>query len=174
MRRVLVIGSGGAGKSALSAELGPILGLPVVHLDGLYWRPGWTKPDKGAWRNTVKEVVERDRWLMDGNYGGTLDLRIPAADTIIYMDFPPALCLWRVIKRRFRYRNGGRPDMPPGCEERLSRDFLKWIWTFRRERRPGILRQIQEHGSGKKVVFLTGPKEVESFLSEVLAKKREP
>ena len=174
MRRVLVIGSGGAGKSALSVQLGPVPGLPVVHLGRLYWAPGWTEPDKEAWRKTVSDLLGQDRWLKDGNYSGTLDLRIPAADTIIYLDFPPLLCLWRVIKRRFQYENGGRPDMAPGCDERLDAGFLKWIWSFRRERRPGILRQIAEHGSGKEAVFLTGPKEVESFLSEVRARKPQP
>ena len=114
MRKVLVIGSGGGGKSTLAVELGRLLGLPVVHLDALHWKPGWIVPDQQEWRETVRALAQRDEWVMDGNYTRTLDLRIPAADTVIFMDFPPITCVWRVLKRRVRYRGGTRLDMAPG------------------------------------------------------------
>ena len=126
MKRVLIIGSGGAGKSTLTVQLGPILGLPVIHLDSLYWKQGWQQLDKDIWRDTVSGLVAGDEWIMDGNYGGTLDIRVPAADTVVYLDFPPLLCLWRVIKRRFQYNKCGRPDMAPGCPEQITLAFLRY------------------------------------------------
>ena len=165
MRKVLVIGSGGAGKSTLAVRLGKVLGLPVVHLDRLHWKPGWVEPDKTEWRETVIDLVAGDEWVMDGNYGGTLDLRIPVADTIVFMDFPPAICLWRVVKRRFVYRGGSRPDMAPGCTERLDLGFLGWVWSYRKNRRPRILKQIELHGRDKPLFTLRGPKDAADFLS---------
>ena len=164
MKKVLVIGSGGVGKSTLSVQLGAALGLPVVHLDRLHWKPGWTAPDRDEWQETVTKLVAADEWVMDGNYGGSLNLRIPAADTIIYMDFPPLICLWRVIKRRFRYRNADRPDMAPGCQEQLNWAFMKWIWGFRKKQRPRILKSLETYSENKAVVVLTGPSQVSSFL----------
>ena len=165
--RVLVIGSGGAGKSTLSVRLGAALSLHVIHLDKLHWKPGWVASDKEAWRNGVRGLVEQAEWVMDGNYTGTLDLRIPAADVVVYMDFQPALCLWRVVKRRFMYRQGGRPDIAPGCPERLSFEFLKWIWTFRGHIRPKIMERLEASGADNKVVILKGPKDAEHFIGEV-------
>ena len=95
MQRVLVIGSGGAGKSTLSAEIGERLGLPVVHLDALYWRAGWTEPDGDEWDQRVRQALDREAWVMDGNYGGTLDLRLEAADTVLPGPPPLALSLAR-------------------------------------------------------------------------------
>ena len=167
MKRVLVIGSGGAGKSALAVQLGPILGLPVIHLDRLYWKPGWQQPDRGTWRETVSGLITGDEWVMDGNYGGSLDIRIPAADTVIYLDFPPSLCLWRVIKRRFQHKERGRPDMAPGCPEQITLAFLKWIWDFRRDRRPRILTSVEKYVKGKNLIILKCPGEVSEFLREI-------
>ena len=174
MRKVLVIGSGGAGKSTLAIELGTILDLPVVHLDRLHWKPGWVEPDKETWRETVREVVAGDRWIIDGNYGGDLDLRVPHADTIIYLDFPPLVCVWRVLKRRFQYRKGGRPDMAPGCDERFDREFLKfvwWVWNYRRNSRPRILDAIARHGADKELIVLSKPRQVADFLNEASSRK---
>ena len=167
MKRVLIIGSGGAGKSALAIQLGPVLGIPVIHLDRLYWKNGWQKPDRDAWRETISRLVAGDEWVMDGNYGGTLDIRIPTADTVVYLDFPPLLCLWRVIKRRFQYRECDRPDMAPGCPEKIDLEFLKWIWNFRRDRKPGILTSVEMYGKGKSLIILKDPEEVSAFLREI-------
>ena len=82
MQRVLVIGAGGAGKSTFAARLSRKYGLPLIHLDALYWQPGWVEPGKAEWLERVAQVVAQDRWVMDGNYGGSLDLRLPRADTI--------------------------------------------------------------------------------------------
>jgi adenylate kinase family enzyme len=164
MRRVLVIGCGGAGKSTLAVELGRRLNLPVVHLDRLFWKPGWVQVPTDEWTKTVGELVQEDAWVMDGNYGGTLPVRLDRADTVIYFDFPTWLCLWRVVRRRIVFHGKTRPDVGPGCPEQIDWEFLTWIATFRRKRRPEILKAL-EGREGLDVVVLRSPLDARRFLA---------
>src|SRR3982751_1716212 len=99
MKKILVIGSGGAGKSTFAQRLGAILKLEVIHLDSLYWSSGWVEMPKDEWRTMVDELLKKDSWIMDGNYGGTLDIRLEAADTVVFLDISRLICLWRILKR---------------------------------------------------------------------------
>lgn len=164
MRRVLLIGCGGAGKSTAATRIGERLGLRVVHLDALYWKPGWVEPAKGEWEQQVRRIVGGEAWVMDGNYGGTLDLRLTAADTVIFLDLPRRVCLWRVLKRRARYHGQSRPNMAAGCPERLDVAFLRWIWSYPETRRPGVLAKLQAVEHEKRVVVLRSRGEVRRFL----------
>ena len=114
MQRVLVIGSGGSGKSTVAARLGELLNLEVNHLDKLYWRAGWVEPETDEWIKIVTDLIERDSWVIDGNYSGTLDLRLQKCDTIVFLDLPRLLCVWRIIKRFLIYRQRTRPDVAEG------------------------------------------------------------
>lgn len=174
MRKVLVIGPGGAGKSTFARVLAERTGLPLVHLDALHWRPGWTPPSNEEWLETVDRLVREPRWVMDGNYGGTLDRRMSACDTVIFLDLPRRLCLWRVLRRRIEHRGTVRDDMGPGCPERLTLDFLAWIWNYRRRKRPGVLRRLSELGPGQRSVVLTSPREVERFLESMPPRRDAP
>jgi adenylate kinase family enzyme len=165
MQKVLVIGSGGSGKSTLASRLGELLDIEVKHLDKFYWQPGWTEPAKDDWLRTVSELVSRDSWIMDGNYSGTLELRLNHCDTIVFLDMPRLLCLWRVVKRRLRYRNRSRPDMAEGCHEQINGEFIHWIWNYPRRSRPKVVRLLKEHSEGKRVVWLRSKAEVEKFLA---------
>src|SRR5687767_2595929 len=124
MKRVLVIGPGGAGKSTFAKRLGELLGIEVKHLDRLYWRAGWQESAKDEWLDKVKELASEESWIMDGNYGGTLEVRVRRSDTIVFLDLPRLLCLWRITKRRFLYSGRSRPDMAEGCTERLNWEFV--------------------------------------------------
>src|SRR6266436_5243884 len=99
MKRVLIIGSGGAGKSTFARRLNNILNLGLIHLDTLYWNPGWVETPKPEWRAIVEGLLGKDSWIIDGNYSGTLDIRIAACDTIIFLDIGRATCAWRILKR---------------------------------------------------------------------------
>jgi adenylate kinase family enzyme len=167
MRRVVVIGSGGAGKSTFSRALGERTGLPVVHLDRLYWHAGWVETPKEEWRRTVGELLARDAWILDGNYSGTLDQRLAACDTAIFLDLPRTLCLRRAIARRLR--GGVRADVAPGCPERLSLEFLRWIWTYPAKRRPNVLARLASLRADQRAVILRSPAEVRAFLSRPAA-----
>ena len=166
MRRVLVIGSGGAGKSTFAAHLGERTGLPVIHLDALFWRAGWRETPREEWAARVEELLAADAWIMDGNYGGTMERRLAACDTVVFLDFPRALCLWRVIKRRATFRGRSRPDVAEGCEERLTWEFVRWVWGYPRTRRPGVLERLSGLKEGQKVFILRSPREARRFIEE--------
>lgn len=104
---------------------------------------------------------------MDGNYGSTLDLRLAAADAVIFLDLPRSLCIRRVLSRRLRYARRSRPDMAPGCPERLDLKFLSYLWKYPTERRPGILRKLEQASIEKTVIVLRSPDEVDRFVTEL-------
>lgn len=132
MQRVLVIGPCGAGKSTAAVELGRVLGLPVHHLDRLHWREGWVESSREELLDLLAPILAGERWLIDGNYGGTMADRLERADTVVYLDYPTWLCLSRAVRRVWRYRGRARPDMAPGCPERFDLAFFLYILTFRR------------------------------------------
>lgn len=167
MRRVLVIGCSGAGKSTFAARLAERAGLPLIHLDAIYWRPGWVKPSKDEWERTVEGLLARDRWVMDGNYAGTLDRRLPACDTVIFLDLPRTVCLWRATRRRFIYRRRTRPDMTAGCPERLTWELIRWIWRYPRTQRPRVLARLAALRPDQRAVVLRSADEAEDFLRGV-------
>lgn len=169
MRKVLVIGSGGAGKSTFAGRLGSLLGLPVIHLDAYYWKPGWVEPPKDSWLETVEGLLARDSWVMDGNYSGTLPVRLRACDAVVFLDLPRAVCLWRVVKRSILYRRRRRPDMAEGCPEQFSLEFLRWVWGYPKRSRPKALRLLEEEARGKQIVRLRSRAEVREFLARVEA-----
>ncbi|HEX8118745.1 MAG TPA: DNA topology modulation protein [Pyrinomonadaceae bacterium] len=170
MKRVLVIGSGGAGKSTFARRLGERLGLPVIHLDKVYWRPGWVEPSKDEWRRTVEELCAGESWVMDGNYSGTLDVRLAACDTVVFLELPRLVCTWRIVRRALRYRGSSRPDMGEGCHEQLNKDFLVfllWVWNYSRRSRPKVLKLLEEFSGTKQIHILRSSAEAEEFLAKV-------
>lgn len=166
MRKVCIIGCGGAGKSTLAVRLGSILDLPVVHLDAVHWRPNWEKPPKDVWQRQHGELLEREAWILDGNYGGTMKERIAASDTVILLALPRFTCLLQVFKRAIRHLGRSRPDLNPGCREQLpDREFLEWIWNYNRTRLPGILDDLKRVRKDKNVVILRSRCDVARFLN---------
>lgn len=164
MKKVIVIGSGGSGKSTFSKKLGEMTGLPVIHLDKLYWRPGWVEPSKEEWAGIHGKLLEGDSWILDGNFGGTMEARIKACDTVIFLDLPRTLCLYRVLKRRLTHKGKNRPDMAEGCNEKIDLEFLLWIWNYPKTSKLRREKLFEEYGGGKSIIRFTSRKEVEDFL----------
>jgi len=165
VKKVLLIGPGGAGKSTLATTLAQKTGLPLVHLDSLYWQPGWVPTSPEEWRRCVARLAEEDSWIMDGNFGGTLEMRLAAADTIVLMDLSPWVCVWRLLKRRVNFHGRSRPDMRAGCNERLDAAFLWWVLSYRSRRLPALLLRLkQAELAGKQVYVLRTSKEVADFI----------
>ena len=164
-QRVLVIGCGGAGKSMFARAMGRRTSLPVVHLDQLYWQPGWVKTESTEWNRVVEEALSADCWIMDGNYGGTLARRFQACDAVVFLDLPRWRCIARVLKRRVAALWRAREDAAPGCPDRLTWQFVVWIWNYRRLRRPGILEQLRHLEPPKQTHILHSNSEVRRFLN---------
>ena len=162
MRRVLVIGPCGAGKSTLAVELGQKLGLSVFHMDKLNWQPGWVESSKDEISVKLAEIVAADRWLIDGTYGGTLAPRLARADTVVYLDYPIRLCLWRLMRRIWTYRGRTRPDMTEGCPERFDLEFL--VYLMRWNSGPRIRTEARLKGHENKIVRLRGPGELRRWM----------
>jgi adenylate kinase family enzyme len=162
MNRITVVGSGGAGKTTFARELARRTGLPVVHLDHLYWRPGWVETPRDEWRAVQEEQLGTDRWIVDGNYSGTFDIRFERADTIIVLAPSKWRCLSRVLRRTLTHH--GRCVQAVGCPEHIDLKFLKWVWRYQKNSRPLLDIAIREHGAGSRLVVLKSSREVASFL----------
>lgn len=170
MNRIMVLGCCGAGKSTLSKKLGEITGLPVIHLDQYYWKPNWTESEAQEWSSIVTDLAERPQWIIDGNYGGTIDIRIEKADTIIYLDYSTMQCLWRITKRILKYKGKVRPDMPDGCRERFDLAFYHYVATYNLIRRKKMLKKLMGLKDRKNILILHNDKEVASYLMELAIK----
>lgn len=166
MERIVIIGCGGAGKSTLARQLGEKLDIPVVHLDKLFWRPGWVQVSKEEFDKLHREALAREKWIMDGNFDRTMAERITRSDTVIYLDFSRFACLMGVLKRVFTTYGKVRPDMGEGCPERIDWDFLKWVWDFNKNKREKNYRLLNE-AEGKETIVLKNRRAVKKFLEQV-------
>ena len=139
----MILGSSGAGKTRFAIELGRILRLPLIHLDRHYWHPGWTEPSRDDWSRKVVELSAPEEWVMDGNYSGTLDLRLVRAEAVALLDFPTWRCLQGIYARSIFRASRVRPDLAEGCEEKLpDPNFLRFVLTYKWRTRPKVLRRI--------------------------------
>lgn len=172
MKRVLIIGSSGSGKSTLARQLGARLELPVIHLDRHYWHPGWVGTPGEEWRRTVAHLIQRDEWIMDGNYRSTLEMRLEAADSVVFLDLPPWICALRTIKRRIQYHNRPRPDIADGCKEPLLDpqliQFIRHVLSYPDRAKPFVMKQLMDIANDKHVLLLQSTKDVNGFLSAPL------
>jgi len=150
MQRVAILGRGGAGKSVLAQKLSKRLDLPLIELDGIFWRPGLRPTPEREWVEILRSLVARDRWIIDGDlgpYDTGLELRLRAADTIIVLDFPLWRCGWRASRR-----------------SRETREFWMWVYRYRRDSLPAISKAIAAHAPRATLHILRSPRHVARFL----------
>ena len=163
----MIIGCGGAGKSTLARALGEKTGLPVVHLDQIWWEPGnWQHLEREEFDGRLAEELEKEAWILDGNFNRTIEPRLERCDTVIYLDMSRLVCLKNWLGRVVKNWGRARADMAEGCAEWFDPEMAKWIWNFNKTNRPryyGLLKDLE----GKKVIILKSRRQVRQFLDKV-------
>jgi adenylate kinase family enzyme len=162
-KRIMIIGSCGSGKTTLAMQLSKKINLPVIHLDKEYWQAGWVETPKELWIEKQRKLLLDDCWIVDGNYGGSLDIRLEKADTVIFLDYNRYLCLYRVLRRWISNMGKVRVDMADGCIEKIDLPFIKFVWRFLIDSRNKIVNKIKEYNSVN-VISFRKPKETKWFL----------
>ncbi|HEV2590288.1 MAG TPA: hypothetical protein VGU02_00215 [Gaiellaceae bacterium] len=172
--RIVIVGTYGAGKSTLAARLGAHLGFPVHHLDASRWQAGWALKPRGDWLRELDAHLAEPAWIVDGNFEATLDRRLAACDTVIFLDFPVLASAWRVVRRRLS--RASRPDLPDGLVERPNLRLVRLLLDYHRSGRPTIAALVSAHRPGTKVIVLRGRDEVDELTRSVAASaaQREP
>ncbi|GKV68192.1 topology modulation protein [Sporosarcina sp. NCCP-2716] len=166
MKRILILGvSAGAGKSTFARQLGEKLDIQVCYLDGLNFKEGWEEVTRESFEEAQREAASGDKWIIEGNYSSTLACREDRADTIIYLELPLALCLYRVMKRRIRYHGKTRHELGGGCPEKLDRQFVRYIITTYARRKKSMRKRLAHYQQeGRTVVTLQSRREIREFL----------
>lgn len=175
MKKIVIIGSPGAGKSTFAQRLSYILDIEVIHLDRYFWQPGWKEFSRRDRITIEQELINtKDQWIIEGSYLSSSDNRLRAADTIIFLDTPYFLCLWRVITRYIKYYRQPRLDLPIGCTDRLDGLRIAKIFYFPYKSRKWLLDKIKEvyyqtkdAPSKKTIIVLTSSEQAEKFLKSL-------
>ena len=167
MKRIAVIGPTGAGKSRLAGKLGVKLDVPVVHLDRLFWKPGWVRTPHDEWVAAQRLELAKESWIVEAQYDDMLPEWIDAADTIVYLDVSPLKCLWRVSRRRLDAQpaTGAPADSEPGSVHGALRKFVRNQWEYRRKVRPELVADLERRQNGQRVVVLRNDNDLRNFLS---------
>ena len=167
MERIIIIGCGGSGKSTLARKMGEKTGLPVVYLDQIWWSPGnWQHLEREEFDKLLQVELEKEKWIMDGNFDRTVEMRLPRADVVIYLDFPFAVCFFGWLKRVIRNWGRTREDMGPGCAEHFDPEFVKWLWEFNRTKRAKYYSLLGEQ-KDKTVHIFKNRSQVRKFLQSL-------
>ena len=166
MERIVIIGCPGSGKSTLARELGDKLNLTVVHLDRLWWTKGWQNVSREEFDSRLENALSLERWIIEGNYSRTMDVRLQRCDTVIYLDYSRIACLLGVCKRILTTYGKVRPDMGEGCPERVDLDFLKWVWNFNKNKRKRNY-DLLNRAEGVRVMIFKNRRQLRKFLKQL-------
>ena len=159
MKRVMVIGCPGSGKSTVSRALHNKTGIPLYHLDMMYWNTDKTTVEKSLFLERLSVVLEKDEWIIDGNYGSTMELRMAACDTVVFLDYPLDVCLDGIRARRGKPRS----DMP-WIETEEDAEFIEFIKSYNEQQKPKVLELLEKY-SDKNIVILESREQADAFLN---------
>ena len=164
MNKILIIGGSGSGKSYLANKLSEKLNIPVLHLDTIFWSPGWVKREKSKFLSDLESFMKNETGIIDGYYESSFLERINWCDTIIFLDFSTFNLLQSVILRfiKIKFLGATRHTIAEGCPEKIDLEFLKWVYSFNKDNREKIVSYITN--SKKKVYILRNKGEVDKFI----------
>ena len=162
MKRIIVIGCPGSGKSTLSRELHNKTALPLYHLDMMYWNEDKTTVEKPDFLKRLSTVLEKDEWIIDGNYASTMEMRMEKCDTVIFLDFPLDTCLKGIAERRGKPRS----DMPWTESEESDREFIEFVKNYNLQMRPQVIELVNKY-SYKNILIFNNRNDVNSFLCQL-------
>ena len=168
MKRILIIGSNGAGKSTFSYRLAEHTNLPLIHIDKLYWRNNWEVTPRQEFEELVCTQAKKPEWIIEGNNIGSLEQRLKYADTVFWFEFSPFLCVWNVLKRQQRYRGKVRPDLPDQCVSKLNFRFLRDVWRFNKKNHARIAQKLE--ASQAQVIHFSNYNQVKKYLRSLVIK----
>lgn len=167
MQRIAIMGCGGSGKTTIGRQLAGQLGTQITHLDAIYYDDQWNKMDADKFAAAQEELVAAQTWVIDGNYAGTLPIRLKRADTVIFLDLPALTCLRGIAQRRWRYR-GGQHDNT-GVYDRITWGFVKYVWGYRKDMAPRMRALIAEHAAHADVRIVTSRRAANRLLADLKA-----
>ena len=162
MNRIMIIGCPGSGKSTFARALASKMGLPLYYLDMMYWNPDRTTKPKEEFRAALREAVALPEWIIDGNYGSTLEIRMEACDTVIFLDYPVEVCISGVEERRGK----PRPDMP-WVEVEPDLEFIEFIKKYNAESRPKVIELLEKYKE-KNIIIFKSRAEADEYLRRTL------
>lgn len=163
MQKVIVIGCPGSGKSTFSKALHDATGLPLYHLDLMYWNAGGTTVPKDIFMERLHQALEKGAWIIDGNYSSTMELRMEFCDTIFFLDYPPEVCLDGIRARKGRERT----DMPCTTPEDEDPEFVEFIRHYRSASRPKVMELLRKY-SRKRIVIFESREDAGAFLAQIV------
>lgn len=170
--RICIVGCSGSGKSTLARKLGEQTGLPVKHLDKMYWLPGWVEMDQDKFRELLIPELEDESWIIDGNFGRTAGIRFQRSHVIIHLNYSVWRCILGVLKRIIQTHGTVRPDMGAECPEKFDWSFMKWIMAFNKpcSSRDKLLEQIELHGAHCQLIQPRNRRQLRKAMIDLLPK----
>ena len=160
MQRIIVIGCPGSGKSTVSRALHNKTGIPLYHLDMMYWNADKTTVEKSVFLERLSAVLKKDEWIIDGNYGSTMELRMAACDTVIFLDYPLEVCLDGIRERRGKPRS----DMP-WIEIEEDAEFIEFIKNYNEQQKLQVLELLEKY-KDKNIVIWESREQANVFLNQ--------
>lgn len=166
--RIMVVGCSGGGKSTLSQKIARRFGLVYISIDrDILWLPGWVERGKAEQRRIIEELIRQDRWIMDGTNPSTFDVRVPRSDLVIWVRMPRLVNVWGILSRAVKHWGQTRPEMAPGCPEKVDWEFFRFVWTFEKKFSWRIIEGLEKHAGDRPVLVLKSRREMRELLDLV-------